>query len=405
MRLAYLTAQYPKASHTFIRREIRGLESLGHPVTRLSVRSTSPGDLVDPADVDEARRTHVFFGASPLAWARALGLGLLTRPAAIVRELLRALGPSRGPGPDRVRRLAYWLQAIFFLEIARRERIEHVHAHFGRNPASVARIMKRLGGPSYSMTVHGPHEFDDPLGHELAAKVADSSFTAAVSHYTAAQLRRWADPSQWSKLHVVHCTVDEAFFAAARPIQPDGSTLLCVGRLCAQKGQLLLVEAFARLLARGCDARLVLAGDGELRPDVEASLLRLGLADRVEITGWLSEQQVRDRILACRAVVLPSFAEGLPVVLMEALAMARPVISTWIAGIPELVRDGENGWLVPAGDVEALEHALREALSRPAEQLDAMGRAGAARVRDRHLLATEVARLEELLARCAGPPG
>ena len=159
----------------------------------------------------------------------------------------------------------------------------------------------------------------------------------------------------------------------------------------------------AALLAEGRSAKLVLAGDGEMRTDVESRIAEHGIAEHVEITGWINERQVREYLEASRCMVLPSFAEGLPVVIMEAFAMGRPVISTYTAGIPELVREGQNGWLVPAGDVPALTGALRDALAVPASELDARGRDGEKCVRERHFVDTEVARLEALLREAVEP--
>jgi glycosyltransferase involved in cell wall biosynthesis len=295
-----------------------------------------------------------------------------------------------------LRHLAYFVEACFLLGVVRRQGVEHMHVHFGTNPTAVARLIRCLGGPRYSFTVHGPDEFDAPRQLDLAGKVADAAFVVAISDYGAAQLRRWVPLDHWPKIQVVHCTVGEDFFREARPIDPASETLVCVGRLCPQKGHLVLIDALARLVSDGVDARLVLAGDGELRQIIEQRIRELDLLDRVEITGWIDEAEVRRRILAARALVLPSFAEGLPMVLMEALALGRPVISTYVAGIPELVRPGENGWLVPAGNVVQLAAALRSVLTTPADVLDAMAQAGRACVQERHSTVAEGARLERL---------
>jgi len=170
--------------------------------------------------------------------------------------------------------------------------------------------------------------------------------------------------------------------------------------LSAHKGQLVLIDAMKQVVGAGIDARLVLVGDGEMRQRIEQRIREANLAERVTITGWADSAQVREHLRQCRAMVLPSFAEGLPVVIMEALAMARPVISTYIAGIPELVRDGACGWLVPAGDTRALARAMTDALTAPAAQLDAMGQCGRQRVRAAHHGPTESARLEALLRDC-----
>jgi len=394
LRIAYLTAEYPKVSHTFIRREIQELERRGHEVTRLSVRP--PGKLVDPADVDEAGRTLSCLDQSRWALLGSAAKWAVTRPwrwAAAVRTALKMHQAS-----DRgfVRHTAYLTEAAFLASRLKAKGINHVHVHFGTNAASVARLMKRLAGITYSLTVHGPGEFDAAVGLSLGEKVGDAAFTVAISHYCQAQLFRWAAPEHWDRIHIVRCTIDPKFLAAPTPVAVDADRFVCVGRLTAQKGPLQLVEAFADHTRAGLPGRLVFAGDGELRELVEAAIQRHGLKDRVTITGWLSEAGVRDHIRAARALVLPSSAEGLPVVIMEALAVGRPVVSTYTAAIPELVRPGENGWLVPAGDRVALADALRAVTETPAARLTEMGLAGRVAVTQRHHPEVEGEKLEHL---------
>jgi colanic acid/amylovoran biosynthesis glycosyltransferase len=194
-------------------------------------------------------------------------------------------------------------------------------------------------------------------------------------------------------VHVVHCGLDASYLDGAVTAVPDARRLVCVGRLCEQKGQLLLIEAAHRLAADGTDFELVLAGDGELRGDIEALIGRYGLQGKVRITGWINGRRVREEILAARALVLPSFAEGLPVVFMEAMALRRPVISTYVAGIPELVVPGDHGWLVPPGEVAALAQAMSACLATPVEGLTKMGEAAQQRVRIRHSAAIQASRL------------
>jgi glycosyltransferase involved in cell wall biosynthesis len=282
------------------------------------------------------------------------------------------------------------------LDALKRERIEHLHVHFGTNAAAVARLVRLLGGPTYSITVHGPDEFDAPIALSLGAKVAESAFTVAISSYGGAQLKRWIGPEHWSRVHVVHCTVPDSFHARSAKI-PGPRALVCVGRLSAQKGQLVLLEAAAKLKNAGEAFELVLVGDGEMRGRVEQRIAELDLAGHVRITGWADEARVTSELLNARAMVLPSFAEGLPVVIMEAMALKRPVVSTYVAGIPELVVPGKTGWLVPAGDVEALTEALLDVLNAPLERLDALGAAAGERVRERHGAETELDKLESLL--------
>jgi glycosyltransferase involved in cell wall biosynthesis len=220
----------------------------------------------------------------------------------------------------------------------------------------------------------------------------------AVSSFGRSQLYRWTGVPEWQKVQVVHCGLESSFHAEARDAAPAGRRLVCVGRLCEQKGQLLLLRAIGELLRRGISFELVFAGDGELRAELECEIDALGLRERVRITGWIDSVQVRAEILAARALVLPSFAEGLPVVIMEAMALGRPVISTYVAGIPELVRDGMDGWLVPAGDLGALVDAMAAALREPADVLTRMGEQARLRVLERHDVDIEAAKLAALFA-------
>jgi len=249
--------------------------------------------------------------------------------------------------------------------------ISHVHAHFGTNSAEVALLIRLLGGPEYSFTVHGPDEFDKAYSLHLDKKIGHAKFVAAVNSYCRAQLFRRADKNDWGKIKVVHCGLEEEFRAVPDDVVPTKRRLVCVGRLCEQKGQLILLEAFSRLERRIGDCHLVLAGDGEMRGELEERIAALNLGSSVTITGWISSAEVRKEILASEALVLPSFQESLPVVIMEAMALRRPVVTTYVAGIPELVVPGQTGWLVPAGGIEPLADALEECLKAPPELLRA----------------------------------
>jgi len=396
MRLAYLVTQYPKVSHTFIRREILELERRGHRVLRLAIRRPAD-DVVDAVDREEHEKTIYCLSQRPTALASAVLRTACRRPLAFWRSLRMALGMKRRSGAGCLRPLAYLAEACFFLRCLENRSIPHVHVHFGTNSASVARLIRTLGGPNYSMTIHGPAEFDDERRHDIGPKVGDSTFTAAISSYTSAQIRRWTDYSHWEKIHVVRCIVDEVFFQEAEPITADHGSLVCVGRLTPQKGQFLLIDALAKIVESGVDARLVLTGDGEIRQPLEERIREAGLMSRVHITGWVDEADVRKHLLQSRCLVLPSFAEGLPVVIMEAFALGRPVISTYVAGIPELVRPGENGWLIPAGDRDALAAAMREACAAPLDRLNRMGAAGRESTLRMHSAPTEIGKLEALL--------
>lgn len=262
-------------------------------------------------------------------------------------------------------------------------------------------LARELGGPPFSFTVHGPEEFDKAHELELSRKIAAASFVAAISSFGRSQLYRHTPVADWSKIEVVHCGLELAFHEGASEGPGLAPRLVCVGRLCEQKGQLLLLEAARRVRAAGVPFELVLAGDGEMREEVERRIREFGLSECVRITGWISSAQVRVEILAARALVLPSFAEGLPVALMESMALSRPVISTFIAGIPELVRDEKEGWLVPAGDVEALAAAMTSCLQSPVERLREMGASARGRALLRHDIDREAAKLRASFERVA----
>ena len=392
-RVAYFVNQYPKVSHTFIRREIAALERQGVTVDRLALRGWD-AEVKDAQDVAERERTqYVLQGALPGLAAEGLWR-LIRRPARAWDALRLAWRMSRRAERSLPWHLVYLLEACRVANWLERSGAQHVHAHFGTNSTEVVMLAHALGGPGYSFTAHGPEEFDKPEFLGLARKIAQASFAVAISSFGRSQLCRWVPAAQWPKIRVVHCGLEPDFFAASDDIRPAPvPRLVCVGRLCEQKGQLLLVAATSILARRGVAIELVLAGDGEMRASIEAAIAAGGLQAQVRITGWIGSEQVRDELLAARALVLPSFAEGLPVVIMEAMAIGRPVISTYVAGIPELVRDGVDGWLVPAGDVEALADAMQACLQTPSAGLEAMGRSAHERVRVRHAIDVEAARL------------
>ncbi len=395
MRIAYLINQYPQVSHSFIRREIRALERQGFQVMRIALRGWD-ADLVDREDQRERELTRFVLrdGASPLLLA--LLRMLFTKPLCLMQALLLTWRMGRRAERPMFVHLAYLTEACRIVPWMRSAGIQHLHAHFGTNSAEVAMLAQVLGGPPWSFTAHGPEEFDKGLLIGLGEKIRRCKFVVAISSYGRSQLYRFVEHRHWPKIQVVHCGLEPALYAG--PISPISSDrrLVCVGRLCEQKGQLLLVEAAARLFAKDLKFRLVLAGDGELRADIEALIAHLDLQSYIHITGWISGGQVRNEILAARALVLPSFAEGLPVVLMEAMALRRPVISTFVAGIPELVHQGEHGWLIAAGDVHALASAMQSALDAPSDTMARMGDAARKRVLLRHNVDTEAAKLAAL---------
>jgi colanic acid/amylovoran biosynthesis glycosyltransferase len=393
LRIAYFINQYPKVSHSFIRREILALERQGFEVQRIALRGWQ-GALPDEEDRQEQKITRYVLRQG--LWGLLLPTlrTMLRSPVRFVAALTLAGKMARDSDRSWPYHLVYVAEACRILEWSVELDVERIHAHFGTNSAEVAMLTRALGGPPYSFTVHGPDEFLRPMGME--EKIRRSAFVVAISSFGRSQLYLRSGHRDWPKIKVVHCGLDKSFYEVDSPATPTSQRLICVGRLCEAKGQLLLIEAAATLAGKGVSFELVLAGDGPTRGEIEKLVDKYGLGERVRITGWISGGEVRREILAARALVLPSFAEGLPVVIMEAMALRRPVLSTYVAGIPELVRPGEDGWLFPAGSVEELASAMQDCLSRPLEDLERLGDAGRRRVLARHSVDTEAGKLAQL---------
>lgn len=398
LKLAYVLNTYPAPSHSFIRREIRALERRGLEVHRFAMRPHD-GNLADPGDREEAARTEYVLAAGIAALLGSLLRCLAARPGGTLSALRQALAMGLKSEAGLARHLVYWLEAAHLARRARALGIERLHAHFGTNAATVAMLAGPMGAPVYSFTVHGPEEFDKPALIGLTAKLEEADFAVAVSSFGRSQLCRQVAPRHWSKLKVVHCGIEPERFADPAPL-PEGRPLrlVCVGRFAEQKGLLVLVEAVAQVVARGVAVEVVLVGDGPMRPLIERRIAQLQLEGAIRLAGWRDEAGVRAEIGAAHGMVLPSFAEGLPVVLMEAMVSRRPVIATYIAGIPELVQPGTNGWLVPAGDAEALAAAMVDMAMAPHEQLVRMGKSARARALTRHSIDTEAGKLAALFA-------
>ncbi len=302
-----------------------------------------------------------------------------------------------------LRHIAYALEGAVLADGCLRAKAEHIHAHFGTNSAAIAMFASRLSRIPYSFTAHGPEEFDNGPLMSLDEKLRYAAFAVCVSAFGRVQLMRLSSPELWPKIKIVHCGLDDTFLGGEPTECPDVRRFVCIGRLCPEKAQQVLVAA-AKILAKSEQPfEIVLAGDGATRPMLESAVAEAGLNASIRLIGWVSGPQVRAELLAARAFILPSFSENMPVVIMEAMALKRPVISTYVAGIPELVEQGKTGWLVPAGDETALAGAIGEALAAPLESLHAMGAAGRAHVLEQHDALKEAAKLKALFEASAKP--
>jgi glycosyltransferase involved in cell wall biosynthesis len=393
MRVLSLVNEYPKVTHTFVRTEITTLEQNGIEIERVSIRRHAPA-LPDPADRREAQRTRVVLDIGRPGLARALARSATAEPRRFPAALRMAVRLGRLSQRGVAYHLAYLAEACV-LRGWYGQRIDHVHAHFGTNPAAVALLWRLLGGPPYSFTVHGPEEFTSAVAASLADKVAHAQFVVAVCEAGRSHLQQICPPPTWDRIQVVRCGIGTGFHGQPAAV-PEQRRLVFVGRLCAEKAPLLLIEAAARLCDEA-DFTLTMIGDGPLRLAAEMLRQARGLTSRVQLRGWAGSEDVRREILAARALVLPSFAEGLPVALMEALALHRPVITTPVGGIAELVEDRVNGWLVAPGQLEALASAMRAALNAAPSALEEMGARGAERVRAQHDARIEGCKLAALL--------
>lgn len=399
--IAYLTSIYPRATDTFVRNEVFRLRDAGYTVYTFSARRADTSQMVDDV-LRQERENTTYLVPDQLFRAPASALRMLLRsPRRFWRTFLLALG-TRAPGwVGFLSQMAYFAEAAFLADAMLRKKIRHLHNHIGEASATVAMLASELSGIPYSLTIHGPYIFRAPERWALGEKIVRSAFTACISNFAKSQCMIYTPHRHWDRLHVVRCTPDAGFLEVDPTPLRDNRRLVWVGRICEEKAVPLLIEAARRLARQGVDFELFMIGDGPLRSEIEKQIEEEDLGARVRIAGWMSSEGIREQFAASRAVVVPSFAEGLPVVLMEALGQGRPVISTCIAGIPELVEDGANGWLVPAGSIEHLVDAMRQALEAPLDRLEEMGLRGRAAVLERHDPKTEVAKLEALI-RAAG---
>ena len=388
LRLAYMTGEYFRVSHTFIRREAAYLRSVGHHVQVISVRRPRDGENLGPEGEGEKKTAIFLLPASPISLAIAHFAEMARSP----RRYFSAMGLAWRTRVSCVRFVAYFAEAAILARVMRRENLSHLHNHFSSSSCSVAMIAAEMGGFTFSFTVHGPAEFFEASTWGLGEKVKRALFVNCISYFCRSQVMVFAPAEDWAKLRVVHCGVDMSQFEFSEK-PAAGKNLLFVGRLAAAKGLPVLLEAMRELP----EATLTLAGDGPDRGLLERMARELGMESRVRFLGYQTPQQVRELLNFSDLFVMSSFAEGVPVVLMEAMACGLPVVATRIAGIPELVIDGENGLLVTPGDVKVTAEAIARLLA-DAEMRKRMGAAGRKMVEREFNLNLEGAWLNRILS-------
>jgi glycosyltransferase involved in cell wall biosynthesis len=377
-RIAYLMSHYPAISHAFVLREVEQLRKAGVDVATLSIHRAGPEDLLSDDDRDAAATT---ISVLPTTARRLIGAhveALVRSPGRYLSTLALALRTGTISVRDRLWHLFYFGEAMVLLRHCRRAGIAHIHAHFADSATDVAMLIthyrrgRAVDGRkcSWSLAVHGSVEFYNVDRYALADKIEHADFAIAISDFGRSQLMRLSRIERWAHIHVIRCGVDPSVYAppASREPRVDAATILFVGRLLHGKGLSLLFEAITRLRHNGLDVTASIVGDGPARPELEAAVGTLGLATYVRFHGSVAQDALLAQYAQADLFCLPSFAEGIPVVAMEAMAMELPVVTTRIMGIPELVDDGVDGLLVPPGRVDALAAALERLVRSPDER-------------------------------------
>lgn len=387
MRIAYIASRYPALSHTFIGREVDGLRAVGVEIDTFSVRPSETAAMASAAARREVATTTTILPLEPSRGLRAHGTAFLRSPGGYLRTLRRVLATSPGGVRNLLWRLFYFVEGIVLWWHCQRLGVSHVHAHFANVGSDLARVAAWFGTAAdpgapwrWSFTMHGSGEFYDVTHFGLAEKAADADAVICVSDYTRSQMMRLTDPSHWDRFHIVHCGIDPEEFQPPPEREDDGVlSVLTVGRLVSDKGLPVLVDAIDLLRRRGVPVELTVLGDGPLMASMRQDLGRRGLEDCVHLPGAVPSDEVVDHYQRADAFCLPSFAEGVPVVLMEAMACELPVVATEITGVPELVEEGVSGYLVTPGRSDLLAERLG-CLTDPALRRR-MGAAGRSRVR------------------------
>jgi glycosyltransferase involved in cell wall biosynthesis len=357
MRIGYFTNTYPRATDTFIRREVMGLRKRGFQVSTYSVRRTGADHDVDQEVISEKKSTRYIFPLNPLSAAANHLRLLLRRPGRYLGTLALAFRTSRPGLRGHFLQLVYFAESVELARMALLDGLDHLHNHLGDNSGNVTLLASKLSDIPYSISIHGPHIFFDAPHWALGEKTQHARFVTCIGHYCTSQMMLYAAKEHWHKFKIVRCGIDPAQLEYRDP-GTQCTRMAYVGRLSAEKGLPILLQSLATLKSRGRRVELVLMGDGEDRGYLESLVGNLGLEDAVQFLGFVDQQTIAETLRASDIFVLPSFAEGIPVALMEAMAIGLPVIATAVGGVSELVVNLETGLVVHASDVEGLADAI-----------------------------------------------
>lgn len=398
--VAMITGTYPSLSMTFVDREVRALRAMGCDVVTFTLRQPTQKSVSGDFQAAEAKRVISLYAMSrqPKDFIAAFLMAVM-RPLRLASTVRLAVQSYTWKDPGLIRQLAYLCAAILMARQLRQRGITHIHNHLGDSSGTVAMLTAELTGTPFSITLHGPEIFDEAVRWHLRRKIARAQFVACISKFCRARAMLNADPSDWSKLEIVRCGVELTQYPA-KACNSDGRRLLFVGRLEIRKGITTLIEAMSLLRRHGCSTYLTVVGQGAMRPDIEGQISAVGLAEVVELAGPMDEAGVAKALGLADIVIVPSLSEGLPVILMEAMACGLPVIASSVDGIPELVSDGVTGLLVPPADAKALAAAIQRLMSSP-ELRVRFGRSGQQRVQRDHDAARNARSLLDLIASCS----
>lgn len=398
--LAYIVSQYPMLSMIFIIREVLQLRALGFNIDVASINASDrAAEGLTAAEANESALTYYVKPHGVKGGLAAHFKTLVRYPAGYFRGwklLFRLAGADL---KALAYNLVYFTEALMTGVWMREKGQTHLHAHLGSQAATVAMYVKTIHGFGFSITVHGPDEFYNAPGQYLTEKVITADFICCISNFARSQLMKLSPYEHWHKLEVARLGVDPEVFApkAFNPA-PEVFEVICVGRLAPAKGQHILVEAINRLVEEGRNIRLRIVGDGEDRPSLEQQVTQLGLGEHVIFEGAVNQDRIRDLYSRADIFSIPSFAEGIPVVLMEAMAMEIPCVTTRITGIPELIRNGIDGLLVAPSDSDELANALARLMDDP-ELREQLGKHGRIRVVEDYNLPKNVDRLAGVFSR------
>jgi colanic acid/amylovoran biosynthesis glycosyltransferase len=403
-RLAYLLSSYPDISHTFFLNEITELTKHGFDVDVASINRPGwePQNLSEPVSDWISKTFYIKAGRTFHTCCLLLTI-LITCPLVVFRGINAVIRLGLREPVATFYSMFYLAEALILGDWLRSRGHTHLHVHFGGPVATVGLLASIAWRIPYSMTIHGPEEFYSVEKSHLRKKVEQARFVLCISDYCRSQLMKISQPVQWKKFHIVRLGVDVALFAPKQTFNSDDHLeLVSVGRLVPDKGHLLLLQAFSRLVSQGYKLRLRIIGEGSERKNLENFIIDQHLADSVTLEGARNHEFTRGLLSDADIFVLASFAEGLPIALMEAMAMEVACVSTYIAGIPELIRPEVDGLLVPASSEEALVEALKRLiLDRTFRQ--SLGYSGRRRVVDLYSLDTNVALLVETMIAQLGP--